>query len=287
MCWLALKISSLSYELQENIMSNKKYTREQIEKAIDFWTRQMNIMQESKSRVIDALIAEFGENVVCSKDMNYQLSDKDLRKIFDILNAWLFNSQLKDVPIKYWPESKIVDKMNYHLIESEVFSQKYTNAPCYGVHSAICKNIKNSQGDVIDINIYDDIILINSTFLTKCIFIFAVAVICHEMIHYYDRFSDEYHDKALSQSKSSDIEWEAHNDKRFVNKMNEALANGIDVIIKPKDNDTFWSLNYHARYVLEQVLDEDDSSIITGVKTDNLVVLRTKGSDKFVVTHFD
>lgn len=67
--------------------------------------------------------------------------------------------------------------------------KKIQTAPCYGVHSAAVSDIYDEFGNVVDVKIFNDVILINSSFLKKSNFIFAVACVCHEMIHYYDRFS--------------------------------------------------------------------------------------------------
>ena len=57
--------------------------------------------------------------------------------------------------------------------------------------------IVDKDGNVVDIKIQDEIIMLNKTYMSNCIFIFAVAVLCHEMIHYYDRFTKEFHNKQL------------------------------------------------------------------------------------------
>ena len=43
-------------------------------------------MNESYNIVIDALINDFGYDLVTSKEFNYTLTQKDLKKIFNILN---------------------------------------------------------------------------------------------------------------------------------------------------------------------------------------------------------
>ena len=64
--------------------------------------------------------------------------------------------------------------------------------PGAGVFSAVCKDVLDKDGNVVDIKIQDEIIMLNKTYMSNCIFIFAVAVLCHEMIHYFDKEYGEY-----------------------------------------------------------------------------------------------
>jgi hypothetical protein len=63
------------------------------------------MMDESVyNAVIDALIDEFGKDIVLSKAFNYTLTQEDLKKIFSILNRHLFGNQLKffsNCPLAY------------------------------------------------------------------------------------------------------------------------------------------------------------------------------------------
>lgn len=146
-------------------------------------------MNESYNAVIDALVNEFGHDLVFSRLSTYKLTDEDLHKIFNILNMHLFENKLNHVRVEYWPESRVVKTLNDYAMRSDAFEKQLDNAPCYGVHTAVCKDIKNSNGDIIDVKIYDDIIMMNSDYLQECVFIFAVASICHEMAHAYDRLT--------------------------------------------------------------------------------------------------
>lgn len=81
---------------------------------------------------------------------------------------------------------KLVDKINYHIAESGV-DKKYKIIKCCGVCTSICNDILNDAGDIVDVRIHDTYLIINSTEIVNNVFIFVVAVICHEMIHAYDR----------------------------------------------------------------------------------------------------
>ena len=46
------------------------------------------------NNVIDALISEFGKDIVLSREFNYNLTQSDLKKIFNILNLYLFENKI-------------------------------------------------------------------------------------------------------------------------------------------------------------------------------------------------
>ena len=57
--------------------------------------RQLRLMNESiYNNVIDALISEFGKDIVLSREFNYNLTQSDLKKIFNILNLYLFENKI-------------------------------------------------------------------------------------------------------------------------------------------------------------------------------------------------
>ncbi len=270
----------------------KRYTKEQIVKAIKYWSRVLQRMGEEEANkksnaIIDALITEFGEDVVKSDQLNYRLNDNDLKKIFDILNKNLFDGKLPDVRLRYIPEQMVVNRLNDNLLMSEIFDTTYDHTDCYGVHSAICTDLHDMTGEVKDIVVDDDIIMINSSKLRKCIFIFAVATICHEMIHYCDRFSREYHDLALYASKTKTNLGDTHGDLVFELKMKEANENGIQVVKNFTAQDNFVDINLKARYHLKSVIGENIEKNNIVSKNDHTVIIRSSNSDKFFIAEFD
>ena len=174
-----------------------EYTKKQLLSALRHWTRRLPILEESRSKVVDELIEVFGKEVVCNSNLVYKPNLDDLEKMFGILNKHFFEGKLKKIEIAYWPEENIVDKINDHALESKVYDYKIDSAKCYGAFSAICRDKKNKSGDIIDVEMRDDIIMLNSSSVKKAVFIFVVASLCHEMIHYYERCTAEYHDKVL------------------------------------------------------------------------------------------
>ena len=139
------------------------------------------------NNVIDALVVEFEKDVVLSTKFNYTLTQQDLKKIFKILNFHLFDNKIKFLPVVLWPIEKLVDKLNYHAKMSGPENEDIKTIKCLGVHSSICGEVRNNNNELVDIKIRDHYLIINSSEIMNKIFIFVVAVICHEMIHAYDQ----------------------------------------------------------------------------------------------------
>lgn len=242
-------------------------------------------MDESCSKCVDALINEFGHDCVVSREYSYNLTKEDLKRIYDVLNFTLFKNDLGLIRLEYWPEGFVVDKLNENALKSGVFGKKISAAPCYGVFSAVCKDVLDKDGNIVDIKINDEIIMLNKTYLKDCIFIFAVASICHEMIHYCDRFTKEFHDKQLKASQT-DEDFDSHQDELFQQMMKEANAQGINVVETLKGV-PFKTANGNARYVLENVIGEDEDSGTFVNANEHRYTIRAKGSHMFMFAEFD
>lgn len=112
---------------------------------------------------------------------------------------------------------------------------------------------------VIDAKFIKPVIMMNIDKLKTCIFIFAVACICHEMIHYYDALSDEHLQKYIKQC-NTDEEFDPHKDIVFQQKMQEANAQGLDVVERYGSLDSYRSINNKARFKLYQLTGEDEEN---------------------------
>ena len=82
--------------------------------------------------------------------------------------------------------NKLVDKLNYHAKMSGDANKEIQSVNCLGVHTAICIDVVDKNNKLIDIKIRDSYLIINSSKMKNIIFIFAVAVVCYEMIHAFD-----------------------------------------------------------------------------------------------------
>lgn len=173
-------------------MKATKYTREQLVRAIDYWTRKLDFLKESTTTndVIDALIDEFGEDTVKSTKLDFIPTEDSMIKIFNILNRTFFKNKLPKIKIRYCPDNEIVDILNDNLEKSGVFDSYHSydkDIVCGGIYSAACAEIKDHNENIVDLKFFNDVIVISSSYLKRCIFIFAVAVMCHEMIHFAER----------------------------------------------------------------------------------------------------
>ena len=267
-----------------------RYTKQQIVEAIKYWEFILKRMDESVyNNVIDVLIDEFGKDVVLSKKFNYTLTQQDLKKIFSILNKHFFGNEIKFLPVVLWPMSKLVDKLNYHAKMSGDENKEIHHTRCFGVHTSICADVFGEHGELVDLKIHDDYLIINSSEMKNLIFIFAVAVICHEMIHVYDQqTSNEIHDMELEWEKDHDkTKPDFHNTSIFRSKMQEANNNGINVVSKLSLDDSHIYDNTKARFVLKQVIGEAENPNVEILSSDNNLFIHNKKTGYGFFAHFD
>lgn len=248
------------------------------------------MMNESVyNAVIDALIDEFGKDTVLSNVFNYTLTQENLKKIFSILNMHLFGNQLKFFPVVLWPMSKLVDKLNYHAKMSGDENKEIHHTRCFGVYTSICTDVFGKHEELIDLKIRDSYLIINSSEMKNLIFIFAVAVICHEMIHAYDQqMSNEIHDIELEWEKDhSKIKPNFHSTSIFKSKMQEANDNGINVVSELSSDSSHRYDNSKARFVLKQVIGETENPEIEVLSSDNDLFMHNKKTGYGFFAHFD
>ena len=266
-------------------MEQKKYTKQQIKNAIDYWTRKLNVLNESKAKVIDDLISKFKEDVVLSKEENFSPNTYDLRDIYDILNTNLFNGELKNIPITYCNSRSFADKVSTYIAASNSNEQQADDISSIGAHLAVTKEQKNENGIVEKITFSNNVIVLNSDYIKKNIFIFIVACLCQEMIHYCDSFSDEMHNKFLKQELDPNYSFDAHKNSIFQTKMSEANENGINVeetLSLRLDKDA-----YKARLTLKNVFGEEESRETTVKQFNNMLIVKNKKTGIGFFAQFD
>ena len=123
-------------------MEQKKYTKQQIKNAIDHLTRKLNVLNESKIKVIDDLISKFTEDVVLSKEDAFSPNTQDLKDIYDILNFNLFSNELKNIPITYCNNRSFADRVNNYIATSNSNEQQADDISSIGTHLAVTKEQK-------------------------------------------------------------------------------------------------------------------------------------------------
>ena len=99
----------------------------------------------------------------------------------------------------------------------------------FGTHSILYDNDPETLKMTDELIIYDDVILLNKYFIEDKSLIFAIACLCHEMIHYYDRLFGEYCDFAKF-AIITNIKKNIHNTMTFENMKDKANELGINVI---------------------------------------------------------
>ena len=109
--------------------------------------------------------------------------------------------------------------------------------------------------------------------------------ILHEMIHYYDRFTKEFHDKQLKASQTH-IDFDSYKDQVFQEMMKEANSKGIHVV-ETIEGIPFKLANSNARYVLKNVIGEDEDCTTFVNANKHRYTMRAKGSHSFVFAEFD
>ena len=265
---------------------NIKYTRPQIENAIRHWTRKLKTLDESKVKVIDDLILKFGEDVVLSKTLSFSPNTQDLRDIYAILNANLFDNELKNIPITYCNSISFADRLNTYNLVSNGNEEFVDEVNSIGVHLAATKEKLDNDGDLAQIDFSHNVIVLNSDYIKKSVFIFIVACLCHEMIHYCDSFSKEMHDKFLKSNIDETYKFNPHANSIFQDKMSEANANDINV--KEKLTPNINKDAYEARISLKNVFGEDEKPKETMVRQfHNMLIVKNKKTGVGFFAQFD
>lgn len=236
-----------------------QYANLQLQSILQYHAQSLRLLKESCSFTVDKLEEEFGHDIVFSTKYEYTLTKQDLQKMFNILNQTLFNDSLKLIRVEYWDENTIVDKLNEYEVRSGSDAINI-DAPCYGVFAAVNKEVRRADGTVVKVSFHDQMIMINRSRLANCIFIFAVACLCHEMIHYYDHFTDEYVNNFIKYCNINK-KFNSHLDKAFQQKMMEANDEGIDVVEDFGPINTYQNANNKARYKLFRIVGEDDDQV--------------------------
>lgn len=184
---------------------------------------------------------------------------------------------------------KRVDKLNYHAKMSEDSNKEIKSIKCLGVHTSVCTDVFNDNKELIDIKIRDQYLIINSAEIKNSVFIFAVSVICHEMIHVYDQQeSNEIHDIKLSWEKDHNKQKpDFHSTKIFKMKMKESNKIGINVTIELSSDETHKVDNIRARYVLEDVIGESENPDVEILQSEHDLFIHNKKTGYGFFAHFD
>ena len=215
-----------------------RFSRNQILDKIKFWKRELAKIDESKSLLIDALIGKFGVNVVRSEKRNFILTSDICYDILDVLNPVLFNGVLKHIPIKCMHFDSILSDCKQNDRKHEVYNYEYAMEDPFGLFTTY---IETEDPTVKELSLHDRLvsrdptIYINYDKVYKTSFMFAVAVLCHELIHYYDSLVGEYIEVkrlvAMGKIDKKDEAKAEHRTKTFIDKLVEANEQNVNVLV--------------------------------------------------------
>lgn len=181
-------------------------------------------INESTDQLMQALSDELGKDKFVSNTFKGKFNDGFFNKCYSILNKHFFSSKLDKIPIYYKSD---VDIRKF-LIARNTEPLKIPKI-FYGTHSVILENDTNTLKweDILDL--HDDVILLNADHIENKSLVFAIACLCHEMIHYYDRLFGEYCD-FTKYEYIANISKNIHNTLTFENMKDKANELGINVI---------------------------------------------------------
>ena len=126
-------------------------------------------LAEAKTKVLTAFEKEFGKDFVYSKALSFEFSNKTFNAVYKILNAYLFSNKLSSKKLYVYQCSN--DELKIFKNEMNI---KQSNADYY---AAYIPEFANADGKISR----ETMLLMDDN--GKMTFMFAVACICHEMIH--------------------------------------------------------------------------------------------------------
>ena len=105
--------------------------------------------------------------------------------------------------------------------------------------------------------------MLNTTTEQKVSFAFALNALCHEMIHYYDTVYGDILYKSLLAFREENKDFDEHDSKVFMDKMNEFNKLGMTII--PDDGSYPLSdLNQLSIFRNRKMMEEMESDILSG-----------------------
>lgn len=257
----------------------KHYTKRQIIESIKHWKNVLKKMNESQSLLIDALCRKFGEDIVKSCERNVILTSDLCYSILDALNPILFDNALKHIPIKCMSCIDIIADCIKNDKRHKIYNYKYDLNKFLGLFTTY---IETEDPTVEELSFddklisKDSMIYINYDKVYNTSFIFAVATLCHELIHYYDSLFGEYKEvKRLVAMGKIDKKHELkaeHQTKTFLEKMLKANDQNLNVIIsgngKPIDVLDMNAINNMKKAFIAE--NQDDAKIVPEKSTNGV-----------------
>lgn len=86
----------------------KQYTKQQIVEAIKYWKSVIKRMDENQQILMSRLVKIFGEDLV--KNQHVNLSQSQFDQLYKILNVFMFDNMLDDIPVKLMDIDNIIEE---------------------------------------------------------------------------------------------------------------------------------------------------------------------------------
>ena len=170
-----------------------------------------SLLNEAKTRLLTALEKKFGKDKLYSTDMNFQFDTKNVIQIFDTLNSVVFNNRLNKIKI-------IIDSMDNirkMVLERTGFA---TTANYYAIYFPEVND---------DCRLVRESILISNDNLNMTM-LFAINMVCHEMIHMFDFHYGDIKQIVRSRRYRSGMEHHTNTFTKFLANLNQE---GLKIMI--------------------------------------------------------
>ena len=95
----------------------KQYTKQQIVEAIKYWESVLKRIDENQQTLMSRLVKIFGEDLV--KNQHVNLSQSQFYQLYKILNVFIFDNMLDDIPVKLMYIDKIIEDIDRNNIKLE------------------------------------------------------------------------------------------------------------------------------------------------------------------------
>lgn len=210
------------------------------------------LMTESQTKFVKDLVIAFGDEIVFGGKL-IQITESNLKLIYQILNRNLFESKLHDTQIHCWEFAQIKTYLKTFKLDSELDN----NFPAMHFILELHDNpraIKNP----IDFKFSDEMIFINTSFAQNSSLEGVIASLCHEMIHSYDVSYGQYR-KFFHYELVTGEKMNYHRTQLFRTKMKEANQMGIHVVESLKKNETYADFDQKAYEQLLSSISENDN----------------------------
>lgn len=222
----------------------KKHSRKQIQNTIFHWQCVFESLKAKgkTSNIIDALVDEFGRDVVECDELKYGFDDFDIFKLANMLNHVCFDDKLDISKLIL----KLADNNQENLDDLNKRQRNATTAFYYAIYVPVCSN--DNESDFLA-----ELLYINCE-TKKMTFMHIVNTICHELIHMYDA----HYGNVLQLMKAGTISDE-HSTSIFLNMMEKFNKLGLNIMktLRMKDFDDINKYSVEKMKLIAENIDEN------------------------------